>query len=205
MKPEVILAWPPLRYFTFYRSDLNVSCMYGSSKPRCRVSFQNFNVSVASVATTSEGCESAMLCKIKENAFEMTSNGVTFVPSFVNICHFIIWFDLEDTLIHTSAQATWHSISQVYYIFMKGKEAKPYPGGVDDIGTGFKGLSTNCICELLKCGNNCTPKFCSGHYCLDQLDAFAFSVTCCDGQFSICEVLPNVFKIKWIWNFQISN
>jgi len=74
-----------------------------------------------------------------------------------------------------------HSISHVCYVFTKEKEARPYPGGVDVIWTGLKGLSSNSTCELLKYGNKCTQKFCSGHYCLNQLDAVTFSVRFCDG------------------------
>ena len=83
-----------------------------------------------------------------------------------------------------NAQATWtfHKSSLLRFYERKGgKEAKPYPGLVDDILTGLEGLSTNSICEFLKYGNNCTQKFCSGQYCLDQLDAVTFSVRCCDG------------------------
>jgi hypothetical protein len=93
----------------------------------------------------------------------MTSNAVTFVPSFINIYHFIIQFNLTNTLTHTSAQATcsFHksSLLRFCYVFTKRKETKPYPGGVDDIWTGLKGLNTNSICELLQCGNNCAQSF----------------------------------------------
>ena len=131
-----ILAWPPLCYFTFYESGLNVSCLYGSSKPCCCVFFfQNFNVSINSVAATSKCCESAMLCKIKKkkHGFQMTSNIVTFVSSFVNIYRFIISFNAEDTLTqwaqYLSRYIDWQQAGRSEIESRWGRDFPPFQTG----------------------------------------------------------------------------